>query len=39
MSMKHYQMAIENYNDRLIQSFKNENYYKTKLIKEHETEE
>lgn len=43
MSMKHYQMAIENYNDRIIQSnkigFENSNYYKTKLEKEHETEE
>lgn len=43
MSMKHYQMAIENYNDRLIQSnkigFENNNYCKIKLDKEHETEE
>ena len=43
MSMKHYQMAIENYNDRLIQSnkigFENNNYCETKFVKENETEE
>ncbi len=45
MSITHYQMSIENYNDRYIQSKKfykdneNNNYlFKTK-IKENETEE
>lgn len=47
MSITHYQMSIENYNNRYIQSKKfykdnekNNNYlFKTKLIKENETEE
>lgn len=46
MARAHYQMAINNYNDRYIQSMKfyfedstTENYCETKYVDENETEE